>query len=133
VDLIHDAPDAIASVGNFLAGHGWVRDMPAWFPLQLPDTLDPKVLQRLLEPDIVPTFRAADLRAVGISLLPQALDYPGKLAVVQLPNAGRAPDYVLGTDNFYAVTRYNHSAFYALAVLQLGQRILLESPPEDQA
>ena len=131
VDLIHNAPDAIASVGNFLSGHGWVRDMPAWFPLQLPESLDPRVLQRLLEPDIVPSFHAAELRAAGISLLPQVLDYPGRLAVVQLPNAGRAPDYVLGTDNFYAVTRYNHSAFYALAVLQLGHRVLLESPPED--
>lgn len=127
VDLIHSAPDAIASVGHFLAGHGWIRDMPAWFPLQLPAKLDPRVLQRLLAPDIVPSFHAADLRAAGISLLPQVLDYPGKLAVVQLANPGQAADYVLGTDNFYAVTRYNHSSFYALAVLQLGQRVVLES------
>ncbi len=127
VDLIHSAPDAIASVGNFLAGHGWIPHMPAAFALQVPRNLDPRVLQRLLEPDIVPSFSAAQLRAAGLSLLPQALSYPGKLAVVQLPNAGGEPDYVLGTDNFYAITRYNHSAFYALAVLQLGQRIVLES------
>ncbi len=127
VDLVHSAPDAIASVGNFLAGHGWVPGMPAWFPLQLPARIDPAVLAQLLAPDIVPSFRAAQLRAAGLSLLPQVLDYPGRLAVVQLPNAGRAPDYVLGTDNFFAVTRYNHSAFYALAVLQLGRRVMLES------
>jgi membrane-bound lytic murein transglycosylase B len=127
VDLVHSAPDAIASVGHFLSGHGWVAGMPAWFPLQLPATLDPGLLQHLLAPDIVPSFSAAQLRAAGLSLLPQVLDYPGKLAVVQLPNAGQAPDYVLGTDNFFAVTRYNHSAFYALSVLELGHRVELEA------
>ena len=34
-----------------------------------------------------------------------------------------APSYVLGTDNFYAVTRYNWSSYYALAVLELGQAV----------
>jgi membrane-bound lytic murein transglycosylase B len=43
--------------------------------------------------------------------------------VVQLPNADAAPDYVLGTDNFYVITRYNHSAFYALAVIELGEAV----------
>ncbi len=127
VDLIHSAPDAIASIGHFLAGHGWVAGAPAWFQLQLPQHLNPTVLRELLAPDIVPTFRAWQLRAAGIALLPEAQAYPGKLAVVQLPNADAAPDYVLGTDNFFALTRYNKSAFYALAVLELGSRVLLEA------
>ncbi len=127
VDLIHSPPDAIASVGNFLAGHGWVPNLPVWFQLQLPRSLDPRVLARLLAPDIVPSFSAGQLRAAGLSLLPEVLAYPGKLAVVQLPNAGQQPDYVLGTDNFFALTRYNRSAFYALAVMQLGQRVVLEA------
>lgn len=41
VDLVHSAPDAIASVGHFLQGHGWVAGMPASFPLQVPEKLDP--------------------------------------------------------------------------------------------
>ncbi len=120
VDIINSAADAIGSVGNYLAGHGWTAGQPTHFQLLVPSDIAPDTLAQLLAPDIVPSFSAQDLQAAGLPLLPQVLDYPGKLAVVQLPNAGAKPDYILGTDNFYVVTRYNHSAFYALAVIELG-------------
>ncbi|SBP89913.1 MULTISPECIES: lytic murein transglycosylase B [Thiomonas] len=121
VDIINSPADAIGSVGNYLAGHDWQPGQPTHFPLLVPSDVPPETLAKLLEPDIVPSFTPQELRAAGLPLLPRVLDYPGKLAVVQLPNAGSKPDYILGTDNFYVVTRYNHSAFYALAVIELGQ------------
>ena len=121
IDLINDPADAIGSVASYLAAKGWVRGQPAHFPLQLPPDLPQATLATLLGPDITPTFTANQLAAMGLSLLPQARAYAGKLAVVQLPNAGSDPDYVLGTDNFYVITRYNQSAFYALAVIELGE------------
>jgi len=121
IDLSNDPADAIGSVANFLAAKGWTPGQPTHFPLQLPAGLPPATLDALLEPDITPTFTAEQLAALGLPLLPQARAYAGKLAVVQLPNADAAPDYVLGTDNFYVITRYNHSAFYALAVIELGE------------
>jgi membrane-bound lytic murein transglycosylase B len=33
---------------------------------------------------------------------------------------------VAGTDNFYAVTRYNWSSYYAMAVIELGQAVAQE-------
>lgn len=123
VDLVHSASDAIASVGNFLHAHGWTRGQPVRFPLLVPADLPRSTLDRLLLPDIVPSFGAAELRTAGLALLPEVMDYPDKLAVVQLPNVGEPPDYVLGTDNFYAITRYNHSALYALAVIELGEAV----------
>ncbi|MHB1669250.1 lytic murein transglycosylase B [Thiomonas sp.] len=120
VDIINSAADAIGSVGNYLAGHGWTAGQPTHFQLLVSSSIAPDTLAKLLAPDIVPSFSAQDLQNAGLPLLPQVLAYPGKLAVVQLPNAGAKPDYILGTDNFYAVTRYNHSAFYALAVIELG-------------
>jgi membrane-bound lytic murein transglycosylase B len=121
VDLIDDPADAIGSVANYLAAKGWARGQPTHFALQLPADLPQPTLDALLAPDITPTFTAEQLVAMGLQLLPQARAYSGKLAVVQLPNAGAAPDYVLGTENFYVITRYNHSAFYALAVIELGE------------
>lgn len=121
IDLTNDPADAIGSVASYLSAKGWVRGQPTHFALQLPPDLPSDDLDTLLAPDITPTFSADQLVGMGLPLLPQARAYAGKLAVVQLPNAGAAPDYVLGTDNFYVITRYNHSAFYALAVIELGE------------
>jgi membrane-bound lytic murein transglycosylase B len=121
IDLINDPADAIGSVASYLAAKGWVRGQPAHFALQIPRDLPQTTLDALLAPDITPTFTADQLVGMGLPLLPQARAYAGKLAVVQLPNAGAAPDYVLGTDNFYVITRYNQSAFYSLAVIELGE------------
>jgi membrane-bound lytic murein transglycosylase B len=49
--------------------------------------------------------------------------YGGKLALIELQNGGDAPTFVAGTDNFYAVTRYNWSSYYAMAVIELGQAV----------
>jgi len=48
---------------------------------------------------------------------------PMKLALVELQNGDAAPSYVAGTANFYAVTRYNWSSYYALAVIELGEAV----------
>lgn len=49
-----------------------------------------------------------------------------KLALVELQNGDAAPSYIAGTPNFYVVTRYNWSSYYALAVIELGEAVARE-------
>ena len=49
--------------------------------------------------------------------------YTGPLALVELQNGDNPPSYVAGTENFYAITRYNWSSYYAMAVIGLGQAV----------
>ncbi|WP_310339671.1 lytic murein transglycosylase B [Rhodoferax saidenbachensis] len=121
VDLFHSAPDVIGSVANYFVAYKWQRDLPTHYPVQL----DPARLDRvtLLAPDIVPSFTPQAMADKGVLLDATALAHPGKLALVELQNGADAPLYIAGTDNFYAITRYNWSSYYALAVIELGNAV----------
>jgi len=119
VDLFGSTADAIGSVANYFIAHQWTPGMPTHFEVQVDESRAD--LATLLEPDIKPTFTAADLQRLGLTLSPQAAAYPGPLALIELKNGTDRSTYYLGTDNFYAITRYNWSSSYAMAVIQLGQ------------
>lgn len=126
IDLSHSATDVIGSVANYFKSYGWKRGAVATFNIQFdPQTLD---LDHLLAPDILPTFRPAQMQAKGVILPPTAEQYPGPLALIELMNgdpvvAGNEKEYLAGTENFYTITRYNQSSYYAMAVLDLGAAI----------
>lgn len=119
---LHDSPpDVIGSVANFLKEHGWQEGLAPTFPASPPtDTQDKAVL---LAPDIRPSFSAGQMRERGAVLASTVPDSVGPLALVELQNGELAPSYVAGTTNFYALTRYNQSSYYAMAVLALGQAV----------
>ena len=50
------------------------------------------------------------------------------VVLIELESPGQAPEYWVGLDNFYALTRYNRSTFYAMAVLELSREILRSAP-----
>jgi membrane-bound lytic murein transglycosylase B len=126
IDLLRSAADAIGSVASFLHAHGWQRGLAPTFAVQPPPP--GAALDTLLAPDIVPTFSVQQLQQYQATPEPQALAHPGPLALVRLDNGdpaagGAPPSYVLGTGNFYALTRYNQSSYYAMAVLTLGEAV----------
>ncbi len=123
IDLIRtdNAADVIGSVANYLAAFGWQRGMATHYAVAAPVEVTDRAV--LLVPDIVPSFSAAQFIERGAELPPEAREHRGLLALVELQNGAAAPSYVAGTSNFYAVTRYNWSSYYALAVIELGAAI----------
>jgi membrane-bound lytic murein transglycosylase B len=114
-------PDAIGSVARYLAEHGWQRGMATHYPVKPP--VDSTDRAALLAPDILPSFSAGQFSERGAELDATGAAHIGPLALVELQNGDAAPSYVAGTQNFYAVTRYNWSSYYALAVIELGQAV----------
>jgi len=121
VDLRRSAADAIGSVANYLGQFGWQRDMPATFDVEPPTADDERAA--LLAPDIVPSFSAAQMTERGARLSPAGLAHVGPLALVALENGGGKPSYFAGSANFYVITRYNWSSYYAMAVIALAEAL----------
>ena len=121
IDLLKSPVDAIGSVANYFKAFGWQTGMPTHYPVQFDETKLDK--PTLLAPDILPSFSAASMRDKGVFLEAQAQQHKGNLALVELFNGTDAPSYVVGTENFYVVTRYNWSSYYALAVIELGEAV----------
>ena len=121
VDLAGSTDDVIGSVANYFKGYGWNSGMPTHYPVRFDSTkLD---LETLMAPDILPTFSAARFQELGAVLEGPALEHKGPLALIELQNGGDPPTYVAGTENFYVITRYNWSSYYAMAVIELGREV----------
>ncbi|RGE39969.1 lytic murein transglycosylase B [Comamonas testosteroni] len=121
IDLFNSATDAIGSVANYFVGYGWKPGLPTVFPVDM--RAEGQNLAALLAPDINPTFTATQMAERGVRVM-GAEGYDRPLALIELKNGSSGPtEYIAGTENFYAVTRYNWSAFYALSVIQLGREV----------
>jgi membrane-bound lytic murein transglycosylase B len=121
IDLAGSPADVIGSVANYFKSYGWQPGMPTHYPVSFdPATLDKEAL---LAPDIMPSFSPERFTAKGAVLAGPALDHAGPLALIELQNGESPPEYVAGTENFYVVTRYNWSSYYAMAVIELGNAV----------
>jgi membrane-bound lytic murein transglycosylase B len=121
VDLVRSPADVIGSVANYFKSYGWQPGMPTHYPV----SFDAAKLDKdgLLAPDILPTFSVASFTTKGAVLEGPGLEHPGPLALVELQNGDAEPQYVAGTENFYVITRYNWSSYYAMAVIELGREV----------
>lgn len=122
IDLTNNTRDAIMSVGSFLAQHGWQRGQPVFAPVVLP--ADPTAL---VDGGLDPKQSWNTLTAAGARLQPgaSATGWGGQpLGVVDLVEEARGTaQYRVGTPNFFALTKYNRSYFYATSVADLATEI----------
>jgi membrane-bound lytic murein transglycosylase B len=123
VDLAKSQADVVGSVGHYFAAHGWQTGMPPYHEVVAPSGVSDRAT--LLGPDIKPTFTVEQMHQFGATLTqPNGRAHVVPLALVELQNGSAAPpSYVAGTENFYVVTRYNWSSYYAMAVIQLGDAV----------
>jgi membrane-bound lytic murein transglycosylase B len=112
-----DNADVIGSVANYFAAHGWQHGEPV---AQRVQGVDESHLP-LIEAGLKPHVRIGELQQHGIKL-PKPLPEDTKTALLAL-ETDKGTQYWLGLPNFYAITRYNHSPLYAMAVFQLSEAI----------
>lgn len=122
VDIWNNKTDAIGSVANYLARHGWRKGGVVVVPAERNNR---PVTLAALNKNLKPGIRAGQLPSFGFKR-PERLSNEAKVALFRFKSE-QGPMYELGLQNFYVITRYNHSRLYARAVFELSQRILAES------
>lgn len=116
IDLAASPADAIASVGNFLQQHGWEKGKP----VMVDAMVEGERFGELIDEGILPRRTPAEMTGYGVVSV-AAPDLPA--ALIDLVTPQQATKYRLGFRNFYVLTRYNRSSFYATAVWELAQTL----------
>jgi len=122
VDLRGSAQDAIGSVANFLVEHGWDRNSTG--PSVFQADVAPSLAWQPLMGGLSARYRPDELLGAGVaprSPLPEGRLY----GLVDLQNGADATEYWLANANFFAITKYNRSYFYAMSVIELGRAVKL--------
>jgi membrane-bound lytic murein transglycosylase B len=126
IDLRASTADAIGSVANYLKQNGWESGRPVVWRIAS-DPGSQGIAQAAADGKPEPRWPLDQLLRSGLVLDQPDVDVAAEastpVTVIDLPTPGRATEYMLGLKNFYVLTRYNRSFFYALAVYQLGQRV----------
>lgn len=116
-DIWTNPVDAIGSIANYLQRHGWVANESITHRTKF----NGKVATHTVDKGYKPSFTRSELATAGVSLdeLPEGDDVIAVIALTQK----KGEEYWLARQNFYAITRYNHSRMYAMAVTQLAEAI----------
>ncbi|MCY4610681.1 MAG: lytic murein transglycosylase B [Gammaproteobacteria bacterium] len=113
-DLWDSPADIIFSIANYFEKHHWRLGEPV---AELIQPKDPEQLP--LSKALLPDIPSERLAASGIRLQHPTAE---PVAVHRFENAS-SPEYWVGYHNFYVITRYNHSALYALMIHQLSRAL----------
>ena len=116
IDLTASPDDAIGSVAHFLAAHGWEEGGP----ILVPAKAEGPRIDELLAEGIKPRRTPEQLAEFGV-IANNAPPCPAALIDYVTPDAPTS--YRLGYNNFYVITRYNRSTFYATVVYELAEAV----------
>ncbi|HHC74235.1 MAG TPA: lytic murein transglycosylase B [Thiothrix sp.] len=111
------AADAIGSVANYFKKHKWKRGGDVAVPAQVSGYRFESMADTKAK---APRYTLDQLRNAGVR--PLGRFWSAKVSLIKLVGT-RDTEYWIGGENFYTITRYNHSPTYARAVHQLAQAI----------
>ena len=78
----------------------------------------------MLHQGLTAKYRAQDLIGAGVTTTVPVPDQQ-VYGIVDLQNGADPTEYWLANSNFFAITQYNRSYFYAMSVVELGRAIRL--------
>lgn len=116
-DLWSNTADVIGSVANYLGVHGWKRGEKVVINARVSG----QGYKDLLATGLRTRYTIPELTAKGVKLRGSA-PADAQTILVELQQA-HSLEYWVGLDNFYAITRYNRSNHYAMAVWRLAEEI----------
>lgn len=128
IDLRASTADAIGSVANFLNAHGWQRGRPVIWRIA-DDEASRGIAEAGADGKPEPGKTLGSYLSAGLLLStnePQSVkenEVDTQVVSVDLPTPSTNTEYVLGLQNFYVLTRYNRSFFYAMAVNDLAESL----------
>lgn len=116
-NLFDDAADAIGSVANYLTAHGWQRGGHIAVQAVVP----PEGIEPFESSGLSSRYRLDELKTLGVEAH-GVFETSERVIPIELESPG-AVEHWLGFDNFYVITRYNRSVYYAMAVFQLASEL----------
>ncbi|MGZ5781531.1 MAG: lytic murein transglycosylase B, partial [Burkholderiaceae bacterium] len=134
IDLRNSPVDAIGSIANFLSQHGWKRGEPIVFPATVNSSNTDgtnNTWSTYIGHDLEAKYKLDELKNSGVVPgIEPPLDM--SFGLVDLQNGLEPTEYWLGTENFFAITRYNRSFFYAMSVVELGRAVRIARDARDR-
>ncbi len=120
-DLMNNVDDAIGSVANYFKLHGWEPGASVIYKAESTQKEATKTLKQSKKAP-KPQYSLTEVNNAGFKPVQNVNLAKEKLALVTLEGSD-GEEHFLGLNNFYVITRYNHSNHYAMAVYQLSQRL----------
>jgi len=116
-DIWENNVDVIGSVANYISRHGWKAGTEVAQRVTGANTRHKDIIKAGYKPHVT----VAELQSKGIKLR-EPLDGTAKAALLEL-KTDKGNQHWVALNNFYTITRYNHSPLYAMAVFQLSEAI----------
>jgi len=120
INIWNNNTDAIGSVANYFKRHGWKKGQPVADQIKLSPNNQISMDDRCKR-SCKPKLSIADHKQKGLEGK-TSLDDKSK-AILLILKQPKNKEYWLAYNNFYVISRYNHSTLYSMAVYQLSQEI----------